>query len=251
MDLTKTLQGIGFRDVEAKVYLATLELGEALASEIAKKARLKRPSVYVILKDLMKKGHISSYSRRGVTRFMARDPKLIVSAATERADSAHHSLPELLALYKHGDKPGKPRIQYFEDTEGLITIMEDTIVTADKTILSWADLALAYNTLRDYYPTYTRKRIERNIFVKGIYEDNKIGLMFQQNAIKARREVRLIPEKTYNLTNEIMIYDDKVAILSHKDLIGVIIQSQDVADSQRAIFHLGWEMAEHLTKNKK
>ncbi len=159
MELIKTLEGIGFRDVEAKVYLTTLELGEALASDIAKKSRLKRPSVYVILKDLIKRGYISSYSRRGITRFVARDPKSVVGAALEKAQSANAALPEFLSLLKNEDIT-KPRIQYFEGLQGIIAVMEDTIVTGNKTVLVWADIDLAWETLGGYYPEYIKKKNE-------------------------------------------------------------------------------------------
>jgi len=249
MDLTKTLQGIGFRDVEAKVYLATLELGEAVASDIAKKARLKRPSVYVLLKDLIKRGYISSYSRRGITRFVARDPKTLVQAALEKAQAADTALPEFLALLKT-EVTEKPRIQYFEGLGGIISVMEDTLLTRDKTILAWADIDLAWQTLEDYYPEYIRKKNERGIFVEGIFVDNEMGRVFKERGRTEKREVRLVPADQFPMSNEINIYDDKMAIISHKDLMGVIIQNKQIADTQRSIFALGWEAAgEHDKKS--
>lgn len=249
MELIKKLHGIGFRDVEARVYLAALELGEGLASEIAKKARLKRPSVYVILKDLIKQGHISGYTRRGTTRFVARDPKLIVGSAVERADTARHALPELLALFKT-EHIAKPRIHYYDGYEGIVTIMEDVIVTGNKTIDVWSDLELAAKTFGQYYGEYIRRRIEKNIFVRGVIEDNKTGRAFAERGEKGKRDVRLVPANRYNFNDEIIIYDDKVAIIAHKDLMGVIIQNKMFADTERSIFELSWERAGELVPKR-
>ncbi|MBI2552207.1 hypothetical protein HYW17_02845 [Candidatus Uhrbacteria bacterium] len=248
MDLAKTLEGIGFREVEAEVYLATLELGEAIASDIAKKSRLKRPSVYVILKDLIKHGYVSSYSRRGITRFVARDPKLVVSAALEKAQNASAALPEFLSFLKITEV-AKPRIQYFDELPGIIAVMEDTIVTGNKTVLVWADIELSWNTLREYYPEYIRKKNERGVFVEGIFLDNAVGRMFKERGKIEKREVRLVPADKFPMSNEINIYDDKVAIISHKDLMGVIIQNQQIADTQRSVFKLGWEAAGEYAGN--
>ena len=54
----------------------------------------------------------------------------------------------------------------------------------------------------------------------------------------------------YLFKNEINIYDDKVAIISHEDQIGVIIQNKNIADTQRSIFELGFEYAKILEKQK-
>ena len=56
------------------------------------------------------------------------------------------------------------------------------------------------------------------------------------------RKMRLIPEDQFNFTNEINIYDDKVSIISFKDeLIGMIIESNEISSSQRAIFDMCWK----------
>ncbi len=55
-ELLLVLKTIGFSDCEARIYLAVLELKEALPSSISKRLKLKRPSVYVILERLEGKG---------------------------------------------------------------------------------------------------------------------------------------------------------------------------------------------------
>ena len=52
--LTQSLQQYGFSEKEAKVYLASLELGTAPGSTIARHAGEKRVTVYAILKEFVK-----------------------------------------------------------------------------------------------------------------------------------------------------------------------------------------------------
>ena len=44
---------------------------------------------------------------------------------------------------------------------------------------------------------------------------------------------------------EINIYDDKVSIISfgEDELVGMIIESHEIADTQRAIFAMAWSFA--------
>ena len=250
MKLEQTLQDIGFPASEAKVYLALLELGKARASEISKKTRIKRPSVYVLLKSLMHGGHVGSYKKRGITYFTAQNPKTVIDLANERAKTAKQALPMLEALIRP-ESGALPQVQYFEGKQGMISMMEDTLLVPNKTILVWADISLAWDTLKDYYPIYIRKKNERKIFVQGILVNNETGQMFQKKGKVEQRSVRLIPKDQFPMSNEINIYEDKVNIISHKDQMGVIIQNQEIADTQRSIFKLGWLAAETLDNTSK
>lgn len=242
MSLSQTLEDIGFEPSEAKIYLATLELGESPASDIAKKAHIKRPSAYVLLKSLMKQGCIASYTRKKITQFVAVDPKIIIESKLEKAQKAKTVLPELEALTTSTDKKNKPRVEYYEGYDGLVAIMEDTLKISNSTILGWNDTALAVKTLGKYYPEYIKKRIEKNIHVNAILIDDNIGKTFKKKSETEKRTVKLVDKDRLPISNEINIYGNNMFIISHKDMIGVIIRNREIADSQRAIFNLCWSL---------
>ena len=56
-----------------------------------------------------------------------------------------------------------------------------------------------------------------------------------------------MPGNDFDFNNEVNIYDDKVAITSfgeaEADLFGVIIESREVAETQRQIFAMAWRYA--------
>ena len=79
------------------------------------------------------------------------------------------------------------------------------------------------------------------MLVHAILLNNKMGQVFKDREKAEKREVHLVPADKFPMSNEINIYDDKVAIISHKDLMGVIIQNKQIADTQRSIFKLGWD----------
>ena len=60
MEPLQILGQSGFKDKKAKVYLACLELGQANAHEIAKKAQVERTSAYALLDSLQDEGLIIS-----------------------------------------------------------------------------------------------------------------------------------------------------------------------------------------------
>ena len=61
------------------------------------------------------------------------------------------------------------------------------------------------------------------------------------------REIRLVSDREFNFNNEINIYDSRVGIVSfgvaEGELFGVIIESREVAETQRQIFEMAWRYA--------
>jgi len=62
----KILEEIGLEHIEAKIYLALVELGETTAGDIAKKTNLQRSTTYLYLEKLIKLGLVSYIFRNNV-----------------------------------------------------------------------------------------------------------------------------------------------------------------------------------------
>lgn len=246
MSLISVLENIGLSDKEAAVFLALLEFQEALPSTVSKKAKIKRPTTYVILEQLERKGLVSHVKKGHVLYYRALDPRRLLDIQHDRYDSLKRALPELLQL--HSKYEATPQMTVFEGKEGLIRIMDDTL-TAKTELLCWADVTTAITTLKDYYPGYIAKKVKNNIWLRGIFCYDKAALRFKKFGEKELREIYMIPKEKFPFKNEINIYDDKVAIISHSDLVGIIIQNKNIADTQRAIFEFGFEYAKILEKN--
>lgn len=246
MKLQTILENIGFTEKEAIIYLALLELKEALPSSLAKRSGVKRPTTYVILEQLQKKGLVSYKKIGRLTYYRAINPHSLLESQHNKYSTLEKALPELLQLnHKYS---ATPQMTVFEGKEGLMKIMEDTLTTKED-LLVWADVELASRTvLSDYYPTYIHKKVSKQIWVRGICCYDETSLRFKKNGDKELRELYLIPKDQFPFKNEINIYDDKVAIISHQDQVGVIIQNTNIADTQKAIFKLGFEYAKILEK---
>src|SRR3989338_6412357 len=76
--LVKILEDLGLSEKEAKVYLASLELGESAPAEIAKHAGINRDTTYVIAEKLVKDGLMSQLEKDKKTYFMAENPEQLL-----------------------------------------------------------------------------------------------------------------------------------------------------------------------------
>lgn len=238
MNLISVVKNIGLTDKEARVYLACLELGSSVVADIAGRARVNRVTAYDVLEKLIKKGMVNFMTKKGARFYDATDPQTVSAETKRKADDFKKALPDFKRL--KGDAI-HPRIKYFEGLEGIKAIYEDTLNSKTE-ILNYANS----REIRDHWPTYdedyVRRRVQKKIFLRGIAPMDEHGKWVHEHDKENFREIRLVPAEQFTFTNEINIYDDKVAIISYKDrpLIGMIIESLEIANTQRDIFKMAW-----------
>jgi len=238
--LLDVLKNLGLNDKEAKVYLACIELGSTPVSSISKHAKINRVTTYDILEKLIQKGYINYLTKNKIKYFNAVKPETIYKITKQKTDDLKKSLPELKRL--HGET-AHPRIRYFEGLNGIKAIYEDTL-TSKSEILNFANSEEIRTHWPEYDKEYVEKRAAKKIFLKGIAPLDEAGLKVHAEDKKYNRNIRLIPRNKYGFTNEINIYDNKVSIISFNEgLIGMLIESSEIADTQRTIFKMVWEFA--------
>lgn len=272
--LGKLFQNLGLTDKEAKVYLASLEIGTNPVSEIGKKAKINRVTTYDILEKLIKKGLVNYIIRRNIKYFSATDPELVAVEYRRRAEELNQALPELKRL--HGET-SHPKVQYFEGLEGIKRVFADCLqtLTNDKEETTTSDEQndsepngqsdsnpgkkstapaveiLNYTNgkdLRTIWPTiddeYSNIRIARQINLKCLCTDDEVGRVLQAQDRDKFRETRLIAAEKFTIHSEIIIYGDKTAIISFKgEPLAVLIENREIADTQRNLFNIAWMYA--------
>ncbi len=246
MQIQEVLEQLGMHEKKAAVYLACLELGAATAYLIAKKVGLKRPTVYDIANQLMREGLLHKSMRANVKYFSPADPEKLVRILRVKERSVREAMPELQNLYN--SPRAKPLIRYFEGKEGITEMYEDGLRSCRK-----GDEILAYvgedvlRHLPTYAKDYVKRRVEEGIVLRGIYKNNPELAKYLKKSREQLRVARTLEEKYFPVANETNIYKNKIAIASYgTEMFGVIIESEEIARSQKAIFELAWKGAEKL-----
>lgn len=238
------LELLGLSKEEAKVYIALLELGTNVASVIAKKAKIARVNCYHILDNLIRKGLVTSYVQKKIKRFTAENPQLIVNQQTEKLNRAKQLLPELLSITNK--LAYKPKIHFFEGTEGIKSIYNEASETKDE-LLGYTDLKSFGAPSPEYIKSYCARKVKNGVKTRIISPSSEEALHFLDDYYPPGFDHNLIeiffvnPEE-FQFENDIIIYEDKVAIVSLNpdELIGVIIESPVYAKTEKSIFGLAW-----------
>ncbi len=240
-ELLDILTSLGLNDKEAKVYLACTEIGTTVVSEIANKAKINRVTAYDILDKLKEKGLVSHFTKKKMKYFTCTNPETLLGTFEKRTNDLRVSLPKFKKLT---GEINHPRVRYFEGLEGIKAIYADSL-TSKTEILNFSNSDEIRKEWPNYDKEYVEKRAKKKIFLRGLCPNDTGGKKVHAQDKKYCREFRLTPAAQFNFTNEINIYDDKVSIISYKDeLMGIIMESTEIANSQRAIFNMCWQLSE-------
>jgi sugar-specific transcriptional regulator TrmB len=238
--MEEELKEFGLTDKEIKVYLACLKLGTALVQDIAKKAGTYRTYTYEILKSLKEKGLVSYVIRSGKQYFEVAKPEKLLNILKEKEQKIQKLMPQLQGLYKSAIE--KPKIEVYEGTAGIKTVIDDLIKTG-KDILVYGSTKNQLSLLHFYFPNYIKRRVKARIKIKVLTEKSKETKELRKRNKKELREMRFFP-KGIEFPTVTNIYGNKIAILSlEKDLLGIIIEGENIAKTQRIIFNLLWKQA--------
>lgn len=232
------LENLGLSEKQARVYVALLELGRGTAYAVAKRAGVKRPTVYVLLDELRMKDLVLKIPHSKKQIFIAKNPEEFFAQAEERLQQARRILPNLLA--RAGSGGNRVKTFFFEGSQGV------------KQALAYNLAALAGKELLCYYAKSEGGSIPR------IYVDYNAVLVKQKTRIRSfvprhaslspfRRFDRLPERKTITLSESefspnasVEIADGFVRILLHRDTQALIVENKDFADMMRQAFEMLW-----------
>lgn len=245
IQIPELLQKIGLSDREAQIYLALLKNGPMLPQHIAEEAGIKRTTLYEIFPEMQKSGVIAEFKSGKRRLFQATSPERLFSDYQKRYQEIKSNIHELEALYKMEGL--RPRVEIFEGFEGLKNLYRDTLKTK-KELLDYAQVTV-YNQKMLKWLTryYVPARVKRGFKLRVILPKEKEAKFYILESKETLREIRTVPRDKFSFRIEGMIYNDKIAfahIEKGGPLMGIIIKSKRIADTQRSLFNLAWEGAE-------
>ena len=235
----KYLKDIGLSDKEAAVYLALLSFDKALVSDISEKAKIKRPTTYVILETLAKKGLVSESNIGKKTYYIAEPPEKLglfverqIHMLEENKKSLDIIVPQLKSIQR--EQGEKPAVQFFDGKEGVLSSNED--IFAKKIEDEPVYIIYSRDLVKDVFSekeadAMRNKRISMGIKSKALY-NSKEG---EKPSDETGDRIKL-DENKYPITSDITVYGDKVNIaLFGKRVSEISIKSKEFADTIKSL----------------
>lgn len=241
METKQVLEKFGLNGKKADVYLAALELGSASVIEISRKSGVKRTTCYDILQDLGTEGLVSETSKGKRRLFSGEDPVKIQNRLRNRERLFSEILPQLQSI--HNIRGSKPKIRFYEGKEGLREVYEDTLEKGSE-ILAFASYDIVGVLGKEWADEYLRNRLKKGIYAKAIIPgSDMIKRDFVSRDQDQRRSTKTINPDRYPFSIEINIYGhQKVAMMSAKEEIAIIIEGSEIHNTMKLVFQLLWDL---------
>lgn len=254
--MIEILLKLGLSDKQARVYLATLELGEDTVQNVAEKSGVKRVTVYVILDELMKLGLVSSVERGKKTVFIAENPEelanLLEAQKREIDDKKIYLkdlVPQLKAIYNAQEK--KPEVRYFQGADGLETLDRFGIEEfKGKEMLGIIPLDIVEDLFFERRKKAVSVRRDKKIMSRTIYT-SKERIPDHINKAEFRDAVYMTKEE-FPIDGTIQIFPGwgvKFFNFDRENLFGVLLQSPGVARNMEILYNLAWERAKEKSQD--
>lgn len=235
----KYLKDIGLSEKEAQIYLALLSFDKALIAEISEKAKVKRPTTYVILDSLLKKGLVSESNEGKKTYYMSEQPEKLemfvdrqIHLLEENKKTLDIVIPQLKGLSRGQGE--KPLVQFYEGKEGVLSSNDLTFLKKidNEPLYNIYSEDLVLNFLTPKEKLMLReKRISKGIKTKVIYTSSNTERPSDETGDRFK-----IDQDKYPINTDISIYGDRVriAILGKKPS-GITIKSEEFAETIKSL----------------
>ncbi|MDD2870787.1 MAG: helix-turn-helix domain-containing protein [Candidatus Gracilibacteria bacterium] len=240
--LINTLKNYGFNEKEAKVYLACLELGNGIVSSIARHAGEHRITTYSILKDLKTRGIANEITKNKVKYFSVISPEQLLAIEEKKVEKLKNIMPELLAVSNAFGN--KPKVYFYDGFERVRDLFKEIVDYGDYinepylTFVGTQDMDERFeNFLKTEFIKYrnTQKNPTKAIITKDKSNYGEYHVDMHNTLV--------IDDQLFEMGNEIVIYGNRVAVLSYKkdEIYGLIIESNILSKGFKSMFNLIWK----------
>lgn len=249
----RELEKLGLSDKEALVYLAALELGPSPVQVIARKAEVNRATTYVMIEALLQKGLMSTFDKGKKSLYTAEKPERLHrivhherAVVDEKESIIKRLLPDLEAI---SDAAGeRPKVSFFEGIEGLEAMREtifDSGAEKMEDVISYDDLR--HLLPEEHWKRHNKKLDSRKIKGRALFTSESGNENPKDST--GLWEYKKLPHKLFPMHGELTVYGDKVAMVALRGkLVGVIVESKEMATMVRTLFNLAWLQADEYKK---
>jgi sugar-specific transcriptional regulator TrmB len=245
--------------MEAKFYLKLLETGATTTSELAHAMGVKRTTAYLYIDALVNKGLATKIVKGTKKQIAPTEPENLEALVEEKFTSAKnlkHMLPSLLEDIKQTFPSFKEinnfQIKSYKGIHNARNIYEEAFAAQEVRAYAridpeerlWPDNA---HVFEDAF-----KRNTKLLWKEFIYDPGSAVEISDQIVSHTDRYVyRFMPKHLKLSSEDILIYDGKVAIINYRGgQTSVVLQSPDFYNNLKELFDFMWSILATLEQGE-
>lgn len=244
------LTEFGLNDKEVVIYLTLLKTGPSTIMDLSRKTGIKRSTTHNNVEELIKKGLVSqtNYGERRMA--VAEDPEKLKFLLEQRkwdVNKLEKIMPDIVKsiydIVPGSKETTKVEVKYYEGQKGVQLIYKEAF--SSKELRSYVNLAEVAKVFPDNSQLFLDAQKKNSDFVVyEILDNSEESLTTAKSFAKnSNFKYKAAPVNMNLSAVDILLYDNKVALINFKDSItGIIIDNKDYFQNSKAIFEFMWNI---------
>ena len=235
------LQGIGLSEKAASIYITLLNKKKMTVAELARESGIKRATCYEHIDQLLKEGYVVRVPVGKRTFYSPIEPKRLLATYKKKVDLLQNSIEEMTAI--HENAINRPKITYYEGKREIKGIYEDLFKTVGDVYSIFPASTFFENFTEEEYDEFDKAISGHALKSKDLFVRDKhlkkIKEIRDKNGSDNKLDKLLPGDFTCNV--DVLIYAEKVALVSLRDLSALVIENRDIADLFKNMHQLIWK----------
>ncbi len=242
-ELQQALQDVGLSEKAAGIYLSLLGKNRLGIADLARETGLKRATCYEHVAALLAQDFIMRVPIGKRTLYAAQDPEKVLQAVQLKTAIFASKVKELSAI--HAQTTNKPRVTFHEGKRELRAIYEDLFKTMGDTYSIFPAEAFFKNFSDEEYNNLDKQNSAHamkthDLFIADPKLFKKLNALREKNEGFEHKHAKRLPD-WFTSNVDMLLFKDKVALISLRDLTAVVIENQDIAELLKNMHTFIWK----------
>ncbi|MBD3362352.1 hypothetical protein GF362_01380 [Candidatus Dojkabacteria bacterium] len=250
MNLTNIFKQLGLKEEHEKVYLANLAWGETIITNLARKTKIPRTTVYLLIEDLLNFGLVTQTLKNGKTYYVPASPEILETLLEQKQKQLQNSIFELKSKMSdikamNNSNSKKPKVEFLEGSEGIKQAYERTFEAEEIWIQCLTEdyqQVIPDNFFEDYFNRFFKKSDIKSKEILKLDDEDYVSKYQSDKNLQLRVPIQSKTETDF------WVYDNKVTFISfNKDRpYALVIEDEDIARCVRNMYDLAWKRASEI-----
>ena len=237
------LELIGLSQKEARLYMAALPLGPFTVADISKKSGIKRPTCYIVLDELIRRGLVSVTPRAKKRLYKIESPEALIRQAKQTLNYAEKLVPSLRSMLKQGEEI--PTMKFYYGQKGIQNIYEESLRPGNKIIhyigSSGPQIEMAGEEFMRHFVEERVRRGIKSMSIRMRRTEVEADIFIGQKELL--REIRYAPDDIF-IPDTVYMFSNKIAFISTtKGNFGFMIESPELYQTILGLFQALWRIS--------
>lgn len=238
--VAQSLIDSGLNTKSASLYLTLLGARRMTIAELARVSGIKRATCYEHLDQLLFHDFVTRIPVGKRMFYAANDPRKIVGVFKKKLASLESNIEQLQRI--RNEAVHRPRVVFYEGKREIRNIYNELFRTIGDTYSIFPADSFFQSFTAEDYDEFDKEISKHALKSHDLFLADKHYRRIKEIRAKnggANKHDKRLP-KDFQSNVDVLIYSDKVALVSLRDLSGIVIENPDIAQLFKSIHKLIW-----------